>query len=115
MGDITWLCDAYLPFLFVRSESIGSESLPPAKPGDAHIIIVWKSPRSGTQQTTSRHGGGCNLSFADGHCEYWKFKDSRTVRLTNGEIGREVPCPDLEDASVDNPDLERMMKLLKGR
>lgn len=27
-----------------------------------------------------RHGDGTNFSFADGHSEYWKWKDERTVK-----------------------------------
>ena len=57
---------------------------------------------------TARHGDGCNLSFADIHCEYLKWKDPRTVKLANWQIN-----PD--DASDGNPDLQRMVNLLKGR
>ncbi|GAH59858.1 unnamed protein product, partial [marine sediment metagenome] len=61
-----------------------------------------------SRNITARHGDGCNVSFADVHCEYWKWKDPRTVKLANWQIG-----PD--DASDNNPDLERMVKLLRGR
>lgn len=57
---------------------------------------------------TARHGGGCNLSFADGHCEYRKWEDPRTVKLANWEI-------DPANASANNPDLDRMVQLLTGR
>jgi prepilin-type N-terminal cleavage/methylation domain-containing protein/prepilin-type processing-associated H-X9-DG protein len=57
---------------------------------------------------TARHSDGCNLSFADGHCEYWKWKDSRTVKFANEEINS-------DEASDNNQDLERMIELLKGR
>ncbi|MBA7477060.1 hypothetical protein ES707_12458 [subsurface metagenome] len=56
---------------------------------------------------TARHADGCNVSFADIHCEYWKYSDRRTVKLANWEIS-----PD--DASAGNRDLERMVRLLKG-
>jgi prepilin-type N-terminal cleavage/methylation domain-containing protein/prepilin-type processing-associated H-X9-DG protein len=32
-----------------------------------------------------RHGNGTNFSFADGHSEYWKWKDSRTISLGKEE------------------------------
>jgi len=32
-------------------------------------------------QPPLRHGKGANMSFADGHSEYWKWKDPRTVEL----------------------------------
>jgi hypothetical protein len=30
------------------------------------------------------HTRGCNLSFADGHVEHWRWKDGRTLTLTSG-------------------------------
>lgn len=62
---------------------------------------------SETRNITSRHGEGCNLSYADLHCDYWKWTDPRTVKLANWEIG-----PD--EASAYNADLQRMVRLLKG-
>ena len=56
---------------------------------------------------TARHGEGCNISLADLHCEYWKWKDRRTVELANWEIAP-------QDASIGNLDLKRMVRLLKG-
>jgi len=56
---------------------------------------------------TARHGDGCNISLADLHCEYWKWKDRRTVELANWEIAP-------QDASIGNLDLKRMVGLLKG-
>ena len=32
-------------------------------------------------QITARHGDGTNLSFADGHGEYYKWKDPRTIEI----------------------------------
>jgi len=32
-------------------------------------------------QITARHGDGTNFSFADGHSEYWKWNDPRTVDI----------------------------------
>ena len=55
---------------------------------------------------TARHGEGCNASFADFHCEYWKWKDARTVKLAYWEIRP-------NEASDNNLDLERMIKALK--
>jgi len=57
---------------------------------------------------TARHSDGCNMSFADHHCKYWKWKDPRTVELANWEI-------DPAAASGNNRDLERMVELLEGR
>jgi prepilin-type N-terminal cleavage/methylation domain-containing protein/prepilin-type processing-associated H-X9-DG protein len=61
---------------------------------------------------TARHSDGCNLSFADGHCEYWKYKDPRTVKMANRSP---IPQYLVIEASSDNLDLRRMYKLLKGK
>ncbi|MHC4643364.1 MAG: hypothetical protein ACYS32_17105, partial [Planctomycetota bacterium] len=61
-----------------------------------------------TQNITARHGDGCNLSFADLHCEYWKWSDRRTVLLADWE---EISPA---DASPGNVDLNRMVRLLSG-
>jgi prepilin-type processing-associated H-X9-DG protein len=62
---------------------------------------------SNSQNITARHADGCNLSFADLHGEYWKWKDRRTVKLANWGT-------DPKNASDGNRDLQRMVRLLKG-
>jgi prepilin-type N-terminal cleavage/methylation domain-containing protein/prepilin-type processing-associated H-X9-DG protein len=61
-----------------------------------------------SRNITARHGEGCNLSFADMHCEYWKYSDSRTVKVA--DWGEMSPV----EASGGNVDLERMVRLLRG-
>lgn len=61
-----------------------------------------------TQNITARHGDGCNLSFADLHCDYWKWSDRRTVLLADWE---EISPA---DASPGNVDLSQMVRLLSG-
>ena len=36
-------------------------------------------------QVTARHGDGTNFSFADGHSEYWKWKDPRTLDVAKAD------------------------------
>ncbi len=38
-------------------------------------------------QITARHGNGTNFSFADGHSEYWKWSDERTLEVCNADYG----------------------------
>ena len=57
------------------------------------------------QQITARHANGCNMVFADFHCEYFKWQDPRTIRFAN----REIPA---EAASSKNPDIKRLRKVL---
>ena len=42
-----------------------------------------------------RHNRGCNLSFADGHVEYWKWAWSRTVTGWGQEVAGELDLRDL--------------------
>jgi prepilin-type N-terminal cleavage/methylation domain-containing protein/prepilin-type processing-associated H-X9-DG protein len=54
-----------------------------------------------------RHDNGCNISFADNHCEYWKYKDRRTIEFSKGRMST-------EDASPGNLDISRLMEMLRG-
>ncbi len=65
----------------------------------------WNDPKY-RQQITARHNGGCNMSFVDFHCEWWRWKDLRTVKFANQEISA-------EEASHNNPDIERLLEALK--
>jgi len=65
--------------------------------------------RSNGRNLTARHRNGTNLSFADGHCDNWKYADPRTVDLANWEISP-------EDASAGgNIDLDRFVQSLWGK
>lgn len=70
------------------------------------VPLQWFQKES--HNITARHSNGCNFSFADGHCSYWKYKDQRTVDLANWQI-------DPIDASDENPDLEYIVQSLQGR
>ena len=57
-----------------------------------------------------RHGNGTNFSYADGHSEYWKWTDPRTLDLGNGEgnAGKTHVTP-------VNPDLVRLQRAMWGK
>jgi prepilin-type N-terminal cleavage/methylation domain-containing protein/prepilin-type processing-associated H-X9-DG protein len=57
------------------------------------------------QQITARHANGCNMIFADFHCEHFKWQDPRTIRFAN----REIPA---EEAYFKNHDIKRLRKVL---
>ena len=42
------------------------------------------------------HNRGCNLSFADGHAEHWRWMESRTMSVYSGQV------------STSNPDLQKL-------
>jgi len=47
-----------------------------------------------------RHGDGTNFSFGDGHAEYWKWQDKRTLEWGERREAFSPPQP-------DNPDITR--------
>lgn len=57
-----------------------------------------------------RHGDGTDFSFADGHADYWKWGDPRTIDFSNGEgnAGKTHVTP-------VNPDLVRLQKAMWGK
>jgi prepilin-type N-terminal cleavage/methylation domain-containing protein/prepilin-type processing-associated H-X9-DG protein len=42
---------------------------------------VWYDQERWWDQITARHGDGTNLSFVDGHSEYWKWKEPSTLTI----------------------------------
>jgi prepilin-type N-terminal cleavage/methylation domain-containing protein/prepilin-type processing-associated H-X9-DG protein len=42
---------------------------------------VWYTQERWWDQITTRHGDGTNFALADGHAEYWKWKDPRTIQV----------------------------------
>ena len=95
MSQDNWIENSFCPIVDIEAEQ-----------------MMWNVRRGTdgliTQNITARHADGCNISLADLHCEYWKWKDRRTVKLADWQ---EI-SPD--DASPGNLDLELMVGLLKG-
>ncbi len=54
-----------------------------------------------------RHGQGTNFNFADGHAEYWKWDDNRTIKFARGEGG-------LSAAQAGNKDIQRVQRAAWG-
>jgi prepilin-type N-terminal cleavage/methylation domain-containing protein/prepilin-type processing-associated H-X9-DG protein len=65
----------------------------------------WPAENS-IQGMTARHSNGCNVSFADGNGQYRRWEDPRTLKLIKGKIA------DPEEASIDNTDLDYMLRAL---
>lgn len=59
-----------------------------------------------------RHGDGTNVSYADGHVDYWKWKGKESIRA-----GHETnPPQQLKPVSEDDyEDLQKMQKAVWGR
>jgi prepilin-type N-terminal cleavage/methylation domain-containing protein/prepilin-type processing-associated H-X9-DG protein len=67
--------------------------------------IYHKEPRW-RDRPPLRHGNGTNFSFADGHSDYWKWKDPLTVKFGNEET--------VDDRQPGNPDLVKVQKGVWG-
>jgi prepilin-type N-terminal cleavage/methylation domain-containing protein/prepilin-type processing-associated H-X9-DG protein len=46
---------------------------------------LWYDQERWWDQVTARHGDGTNFGFADGHSEYWKWKDPRTLEVAKAD------------------------------
>ncbi len=71
---------------------------------------VFYDRESWWDQPTVRHGDGTNFSFADGHSEYWKWRDARTVDLAKAE-----PPQTVDPAQPGNPDLHAVQRAAWGK
>ena len=59
-----------------------------------------------------RHGDGTNVSFADGHSDYWKWNDPATIKI--GKMAN--PLHQFQPTTdVGREDLEKMQKAIWGR
>ena len=78
---------------------------------------IWYDEERWWDQITARHGDGTNLSFADGHSEYWKWGDSRTLDVAKMDYnqwqgsGRHAA----ESTQPGNADLHRVQKGCWGK
>jgi len=55
-----------------------------------------------------RHGEGTSVSFADGHSEYWRWNDERTVLFSQGQM-------DSVTAAQNNRDFQKIQRAVWGR
>jgi len=85
-------------------EGVGAAgSVYPIDTFDKHWIV-------GIKILTYRHSNGCNMSFADGHCKSWKWKDKRTMELMDNAGDSEKR----KEFSIGNPDIPPLMEVMRG-
>ncbi len=88
------------------------------RPGERFVFVdegkispdswtVFYDQESWWDRPMVRHGDGTNFSFADGHSDYWKWKDPRTVKLAEMTIS--------QNAQPGNPDLHAVQKAAWGK
>jgi len=56
------------------------------------------------------HFSGNDISFADGHVEWWKWLDPVTLSMQPGDINRSDPLP--SNSNLPNYDLARMQRMV---
>jgi prepilin-type processing-associated H-X9-DG protein len=66
-------------------------------------LVYWWDP------PPVRHGDGTNFSFADGHSDYHKWKDPRTIR-----VGKEVPPRPFTGSQPGNEDIQWAAEAMWG-
>ena len=76
-------------FVFVDDGGLGTAHM-----GGWSVYVIedrwWDPP-------PIRHGNGTTFSFADGHSEYWKWNDPRTIKFGLTQRARSEPQPGNED------------------
>jgi prepilin-type N-terminal cleavage/methylation domain-containing protein/prepilin-type processing-associated H-X9-DG protein len=73
---------------------------------------IWYDQERWWDQITARHGDGTNFSFADGHSEYWKWKDPRTLAVAKAEytLWQNSGRNGEESTQMGNADLQRVQR-----
>ena len=73
---------------------------------------IWYDQERWWDQITVRHGDGTNFSFADGHSEYWKWQDPRTIEIANMDYNKWQSSGRQGNLSSNpgNPDLHKVQK-----
>lgn len=78
---------------------------------------IWYDQERWWDQITARHGDGTNFAFADGHSEYWKWKDARTVEAAKMEYDywQQTARKGAESNQPGNEDLYAVQRAVWGR
>lgn len=90
----------------IRSPSSRMVFLDEGKLSPSSWTLYYVEPRW-WDNITSRHGNGTNVGMADGHAEYWKWSDSRTIDLSLG-LG-------VDRSQPGNPDLHKVQRAMWGK
>lgn len=78
---------------------------------------VWYDQERWWDQITMRHGNGTNVSFADDHSEYWKWKDPRTIAIANMDYSywQSTGRQGSQSNSPGNEDLHKVQRAAWGK
>lgn len=98
---------SYWPVLLDQADAGAKEEKNAQEKEKKWLWRPWSWPSfNSLQGMTARHSDGSNMSFADGHGEYYRWRDHRTLKLIKGRIA------DPAEASADNTDLDHMVGVL---
>lgn len=78
---------------------------------------IWYDRERWWDQITARHGDGTNFSFVDGHSEYWKWDDPRTLEVAKMDYDKWQNSGRHGSLSMqlNNPDLRKVQKAVWGK
>jgi prepilin-type N-terminal cleavage/methylation domain-containing protein/prepilin-type processing-associated H-X9-DG protein len=78
---------------------------------------IWYDQERWWDQITARHGDGTNFGFADGHSDYWKWKDPRTLDVAKADFAtwQNTTRNGAASSSPGNEDLHRVQRGVFGK
>ncbi len=78
---------------------------------------IWYDQERWWDQITARHGDGTNFGFADGHSEYWKWKDPRTLKVAKADFDwwQSTGRGSADSQQSGNEDLRRTQRAVWGK
>lgn len=78
---------------------------------------IWYDQERWWDQITARHGDGTNFSFVDGHADYWKWKDPRTVKIAmmNYDDWQNTARNGAESNTPGDEDLYKVQRAVWGK
>jgi len=75
---------------------------------------VWHTQPSWWNPIPMRHHGGTTLAFADGHCDWWGWRDQRTIDYGNEPWAVSESGAGIEKNQPGNVDLMKLQKAAWG-
>ena len=74
-------------------------------------FTVWQNQPKWWDAPPARHNNGVTLGFADGHASYYKWRDKRTIELS--QKAKENPSS-VTDADRNQPGNEDLIMIQRG-
>ena len=75
---------------------------------------VWHTQPTWWNPIPMRHHGGTTLAFAEGHCEWWSWRDQRTIDYGNEPWAISEAGAGIEKNQPGNVDLMKLQKAAWG-